>query len=162
MLAVGSVIIIGLGVVLVVGVLVSAVVGERGAVVHDELAVVTSNGTISVVTCRSQGIGLLELQAGATEGPLVWTAQLRTGTARQRVEISDQAPSGYRVTARGLPLEPGRTYAIRQADDGEQRSLADTYLVFKPSQLTPGQAYLGDGKYVPTHEWLSSSIQCGR
>ena len=153
---------VGLGVVLVVGVLVSAVVGERGAVAHNQLGVVTSNGTVSVVTCRSQGIGLVELQAGANEGPLVWSAQLRSGTARQSVEISAQAPSGYRVTARGLPLEPGRNYAIRQADDGEQRLLADSYLVFKPRQLTPGRAYLGDGKSVLTHQWMSAPARCGR
>jgi hypothetical protein len=144
--------------VLIVGVGVSWVMREPSTLKGESIGVAMIDGTPTVVSCRSGGIGSAAVASGSSpSSPAVWSATT-TGVAASAKPIVDSV-QGYDVRSSAV-VEPGSTYSLTELTSGSGVNNLGSIVTFNPVDIPEGEVLTGDGKTISISVFTDRTTGC--
>src|SRR5579859_1556922 len=110
-------VVVGLVLILLIGIGLSGVLGEP-APLSSKVGVARTGGHLVVYGCTDDGIGSIEIQAGAKPGGrLLWSAVKNAGAPGSRTIALDASVAGYSVRGTVAVDVAGQVLALRAITD---------------------------------------------
>lgn len=154
----GIVVVVGILGVLIAGAGVSWVLREPSILKGESIGVAVIEGTPTVVSCRSGGIGSAAVASGSSpSSPAVWRATM-TGVAASVVPIVDSV-QGYDVWSDTV-VESGNTYSLTELTSATGVNNLGSIITFDPVDIPEGEVLTGDGKTMSISEFSDRTAGC--
>ncbi len=155
---IGAIVVAGLLGVLIVGVGVSWLMSEPSSLKGEAIGIAMIDGTPTVVSCRTGGIGTAQVVAGGSpDSPPIWRATT-TGIAAATVPIAESV-QGYDIQSNAVVV-PGTTYSLSDLTSGTGVNNLGSIVPFDPGDIPEGNVLTGDGKTMSMPEFVSRTTGC--